>query len=88
MKWSKKWAAEVKREEGAGARREGAGTQRAWAARSPPLESEQRGRFKRLPVRVWKGVGAVKSGKESSLRDGRGRDSGPTPGRAPLLNYL
>ena len=102
MKWSKKWAAGEKREAGDGARREGAGggsragqeargPRRAWAARRQQPKSEQRGRFQPRQAPAW---GGMKSGKEQfegprEPRRGRcGGNSGPTPNRAPLLNYL
>lgn len=70
------------------------GPQRAWAARMQPTAPVRAAGA--LPAAPGAGVcvgrggggGGVKSGIESSLKGRRGRDSGPTPNRAPPLNYL
>lgn len=56
------------------------GPRRAWAARSRPPESEQRGRFRRRQARGW----GMKSGKESSSR-GAAAGTGPTPAEPRYL---
>lgn len=100
LKWSKKWAAKVQREEGAGAggrapgrlpgQAGGAGAEAGVGSSQRPLESEQLGRFQRCEA--WmKGVREEKRAVEGPRepRPGRrGGDSGPTPSQAPLLNYL
>lgn len=68
------------------------GPKRAWAARTQPTAPVRAaGALPAAPgagVCVGRGGGGVKSGIESSLKGRRGRDSGPTPNRAPPLNYL
>lgn len=93
VKWRKKWGAEVKRKKGPGpaggnggpgsasrpGRRRGGRGGRGQLADRRCLS--QRGRFQRRQA-------PVRSVEKSSLRGQRGKDSGPTPSQAPLLNYL